>query len=210
VIPEKIRNVALVGHGGSGKTSLAEALLYVSGATSRLGSVDTGTSILDHTAEEQERKISLELATAVVDWHGHRINLIDTPGYADFAGDARAALRAADLALFVVSAVDGVEVGTETHVAGCGRGGHSAGHHRHQAGPRARQLRPHALANCARHSASELLRSRSPSGRRATCRGLARVVSGRCYGYAERGRVRKSDRHSRRSGRGHLGRPYRR
>ncbi len=113
LVPENIRNVALVGHGGAGKTSLAEALLFVGGATTRLGSVDNGTSILDYDPEEQARQISINLAVAALDWNGHRINLIDTPGYADFAGDARAALRAADLALFVVSAVDGVEVGTE-------------------------------------------------------------------------------------------------
>lgn len=113
MVPEKIRNVALVGHGGSGKTSLAEALLYVSGMTTRQGSVDTGTSILDYEPEEQDRKISLGLSVASVEWGDHHINLIDAPGYADFAGDARAAIRAADLALFVVSAVDGVEVGHE-------------------------------------------------------------------------------------------------
>ncbi|CAN5758719.1 elongation factor G [soil metagenome] len=113
MVPENIRNVALVGHGGSGKTSLAEALLYVGGVTSRLGSVDQGTSLLDHEPEEEERKISLGLAVASIDWRDYRINLIDTPGYADFSGDARCALRAADLALFAVSGVDGVEVQTE-------------------------------------------------------------------------------------------------
>lgn len=113
MVPDKIRNVALVGHGGSGKTSLAEALLFVAGATNRLGSVDQGTSIFDYEPEEIDRKISLSLAVASFDWHGHQINIVDTPGYADFSGDARAALRAADLALFVVSAVDGVEVSTE-------------------------------------------------------------------------------------------------
>jgi len=113
MVPEKIRNVALIGHGGSGKTSLAEALLYVAGATTRLGSVEQGTSILDYEPEEVERKISLSLAVATVDWNGYQINILDAPGYADFSGDARAALRAADLALFVVSAVDGVEVSTE-------------------------------------------------------------------------------------------------
>ncbi len=111
--PERIRNVALVGHGGSGKTTLAEALLFVAGATTRQGSVENGTSIFDYEPEEQARSISINLAVGAIDWHDHRINIIDTPGYADFAGDARAALRAADLALFVVSAVDGVEVGTE-------------------------------------------------------------------------------------------------
>ncbi|HKX75805.1 MAG TPA: elongation factor G [Acidimicrobiia bacterium] len=113
MVPEKIRNVALVGHGGSGKTSLAEALLYVAGVTTRQGSVDAGTTLLDYEPEEQERKISLGLAVASLEWKGHRVNLIDTPGYADFSGDARTALRAADLALFVVSGVDGVEVQTE-------------------------------------------------------------------------------------------------
>jgi elongation factor G len=113
MVPEKIRNVALIGHGGSGKTSLAEALLYVAGATNRLGSVDQGMSILDYEPEEVERKISLSLAVASFQWSGYQINLLDAPGYADFSGDARAALRAADLALFVVSAVDGVEVSTE-------------------------------------------------------------------------------------------------
>lgn len=113
MVPENIRNVVLVGHGGSGKTSLAEALLFVAGATTRQGNVDDNTSILDHEPEEQDRKISINLAVASGNWNGHKINLIDAPGYADFAGDARSALRAADLALFVVSAVDGVEVGTE-------------------------------------------------------------------------------------------------
>ncbi len=113
MLPDKVRNVALVGHGGSGKTTLAEAMLYVGGATTRLGSVEKGTSILDFEPEEVERGISLGLSVATVDWAGHRINLIDTPGASDFAGDARAALRAADIALFVVSGVDGVEVQTE-------------------------------------------------------------------------------------------------
>ncbi|MEX1038398.1 MAG: elongation factor G [Acidimicrobiia bacterium] len=111
--PDKVRNVALVGHGGSGKTTLAEAMLFVGGATKRKGSVDQGTSLFDHEPEEIDRGISLGLSVATVDWNGHRINIIDTPGASDFAGDARAGLRASDLALFVVSAVDGVEVQTE-------------------------------------------------------------------------------------------------
>ncbi|HEY7584847.1 MAG TPA: elongation factor G [Acidimicrobiia bacterium] len=113
MVPEKIRNVALVGHGGSGKTSLAEALLFVTGATTRQGSIEAGTSMLDYEPEEQERKISLGLSVASVTWQDHKFSIIDTPGYIDFSGDARAALRAADLALFVVSGVDGVEVQTE-------------------------------------------------------------------------------------------------
>jgi elongation factor G len=113
LLPEKVRNVALVGHGGSGKTTLAEALLFVGGATTRLGSVEQGTTVLDHEPEEIDRGISLGLAVATFEFQDHRINLIDTPGSTDFSGDARAALRAADLALFVVSGVDGVEVQTE-------------------------------------------------------------------------------------------------
>ena len=113
MVPEKIRNVALVGHGGSGKTSLAEALLFVTGATTRQGSIEAGTSMLDYEPEEQERKISLGLSVASVTWQDHNVNIIDTPGYIDYSGDALAALRADDLALFVVSGVDGVEVQTE-------------------------------------------------------------------------------------------------
>jgi elongation factor G len=110
---DHIRNVALVGHGSSGKTSLAEALLHRAGAINRLGRVEDGTTVCDHDAEEQRRGISLSLAVAPLEWRDHKINLIDTPGYADFIGDVAAALRVADLAVFVVSAVDGVEVQTE-------------------------------------------------------------------------------------------------
>ncbi len=110
---DSIRTIALIGHGGSGKTSLAEALLYTAGVTTRLGSVDRGTTLLDHEPEEEERRLSLNLSVASFKWDGCKINLIDTPGYADFAGDARSAIRVADLALFVVSGVDGVEVQTE-------------------------------------------------------------------------------------------------
>jgi elongation factor G len=110
VPPEKIRNVALVGHGGTGKTTLAEALLFESGAVSRMGRVEDGTTVCDFDAEEQKRTISLSLTLAPIEWKDHKINLIDTPGYADFEGEALAALRVADLAVFVVSAVEGVEV----------------------------------------------------------------------------------------------------
>jgi elongation factor G len=113
LLPEKVRNVALVGHGGSGKTTLAEALLFVGGATTRRGTVEQGTTVLDFEPEEIDRGISLGLGAATFNWNDHRINLIDTPGSSDFSGDARAALRAVDLALFVVSGVDGVEVQTE-------------------------------------------------------------------------------------------------
>ena len=113
MVPERVRNIALVGHGGSGKTTLGEALLFVGGAINRMGSVEQGTTTFDHEPEEIEREISLGLSVGTVDWNDTRINIIDSPGSSDFVGDARSALRAADLALFCVSAVDGVEVQTE-------------------------------------------------------------------------------------------------
>ena len=111
--PEKIRNVALVGHNGAGKTTLAEAMLYRAGAIERLGRVEDGTTVLDYDPEEQKRGMSLSLSMSPLEWHDHKINLIDAPGYADFFGDVHAAMRVADLAVFVVSAVEGVEVQTE-------------------------------------------------------------------------------------------------
>lgn len=110
---EKIRNVALVGHSGAGKTTLAEAMLYRAGAVSRLGKVEDGTTMTDYDPEEHQRGHSVSLAIAPIEWNDHKINIIDTPGYADFVADVYAALHVADLAIFVVSAVDGIEVGTE-------------------------------------------------------------------------------------------------
>src|SRR5436309_5193204 len=111
--PGSIRNVVLVGHSGAGKTTLAEALLFAAGAITRMGKVEDGNTVSDHDPEEVRRGTSVSLSLAPVEWNGVKLNVIDTPGYADFIGDVRGALRAADACLFVVSAVDGVEVQTE-------------------------------------------------------------------------------------------------
>lgn len=102
--PDRIRCVAVLGHSHDGKTSLGEALLHTAGATQRLGSTDQGTSILDNEPEEQKRSISISTAVAHCDWNGVRINLLDTPGFQDFAGEVSQALAAADAAILVVSA----------------------------------------------------------------------------------------------------------
>ena len=110
---ENIRNVVLVGHGGAGKTSLAEAMLFMSGVTNRLGSVDAGQSILDYDAEEMKRKYSINLSLAPLNFKEATINIIDTPGYADFIGDSIAGMEAAEAALFVIDAVSGPQVTTD-------------------------------------------------------------------------------------------------
>ncbi|GAA1757020.1 elongation factor G-like protein EF-G2 [Streptomonospora arabica] len=107
--PAQIRNVVLVGPSGAGKTTLIEALLHESGATSRLGRVEDGTTVSDYDEVEARQKRSVNLTVAPVVSAGIKVNLLDTPGYADFVGDLRAGLRAADAALFVVSAVDGID-----------------------------------------------------------------------------------------------------
>ena len=109
----KIRNIALVAHGGAGKTTLTEALLFCSGATTRLGRVEDGTTTTDFDEDEIRRRISISTALAWVEWKGHKLNLVDTPGFAAFLADARNALRVVDGAVVVVGATDGVKVQTE-------------------------------------------------------------------------------------------------
>lgn len=110
---ESIRNVALVGHLGSGKTSLAEAMLYNTGATTRLGKVEDGTTTSDFDEEEQRRKISVSTSLIALEYDNYKINILDTPGFTDFVGEVKSALRVADAAIIVVDSVAGVEVGTE-------------------------------------------------------------------------------------------------
>ena len=109
----QIRNVALVSHHGVGKTSLAEAMLFNAKATTRLGRIADGTTLLDYAADEVTRQITINLTLAQFEWQGHKVNLLDTPGYPDFVGDVHSALRVADAALLLVRGASGVEVGTE-------------------------------------------------------------------------------------------------
>ena len=109
----EIRNVAVVGHSGCGKTALTEAALSVAGVTSRMGRVEDGNTVSDYDAEEARQGRSINMSVVPVEWKGQKINFIDTPGYLDFAGDVKQALAAADAALILVSAKSGVEVGTE-------------------------------------------------------------------------------------------------
>jgi elongation factor G len=110
---EEVRNVVLLGHGSSGKTSLAEAMLYHSGAINRMGKVEEGTTVSDFDEEEIRRHISLNLATLPCEWRKNKINVLDTPGYTDFIGEVVSAVHVADSALVLIDAVAGVEVGTE-------------------------------------------------------------------------------------------------
>ena len=110
---DKIRNVCLLGHGGSGKTSLAEAMAYLGGLTSRMGKIADGNTVSDYGKEEIKRQISISTSLIPVEWNGTKINILDTPGFFDFVGEAEEAASAADAAIIVVSGKAGVEVGTE-------------------------------------------------------------------------------------------------
>ena len=110
---EAIRNVALISHGGAGKTSLTEALLFTSGAINRQGNIEAGTTTTDYDPDEIKRQVTINVGLAPLEWGGVKINLLDTPGYFDFIGDLIGALRVADCCAVVVCAVSGVEVGTE-------------------------------------------------------------------------------------------------
>ena len=110
---ENLRNVGLIGHGATGKTSLAEALLYYTGTTDRLGKNEDGTTVMDYEAEEKKRGISLSTSVACVESNNTKINIVDMPGYFDFEGEMIQGMKAIDIATIVVCAVSGVEVGAE-------------------------------------------------------------------------------------------------
>lgn len=111
--PDRIRNVGLFSHGGAGKTSLAEAMLFDTKAVTRLGRVEDGNTVCDFDPDEIKRRISVNVAIAPVEWRNTKINIVDAPGYADFLGDVKSALRVVDAAIIVMDASAGVEVGTE-------------------------------------------------------------------------------------------------
>ena len=110
---KKIRNVALLGHGGSGKTSLVEAMLYITGAIDRLGKISDGNTVSDYDAEETKRGFSLSTSVMNTTWKDCKINVLDTPGYLDFVGEVNQALRVADSAVILVDGKAGIEIGTE-------------------------------------------------------------------------------------------------
>ena len=110
---EKLRNVVLLGHGGAGKTSLVEAMVFSTGAVNRLGKVDDGTSISDWDDEERRRGMSINASLIPCEWNGYKLNVLDTPGYMDFIGEVIGSIRVADAAIIVLDSVGGVEVGTE-------------------------------------------------------------------------------------------------
>ncbi len=110
---DHIRNVVLVGHQGSGKTMLAEAMLFVSGTLRRMGSIEEGNTVSDYQESEKERQMSVFTSLLHAEWKGHKINILDTPGYPDFVGEVVTAMKVADTAIYVMNAAEGVEVGTE-------------------------------------------------------------------------------------------------
>ncbi len=110
----QLRNIGLIGHGGCGKTTLTEAMVYAGGATTRMGRVEEGNTLSDHDPEETKRQISVNTSVIPCEWRGTKVNIVDTPGYADFVGEVVSALRAVDCVLTVVCSVSGVEVGTES------------------------------------------------------------------------------------------------
>ena len=111
--PEHLRNVALIGHGGAGKTSLTEAMLFSAGHTTRLGKVEEGNTLSDYHPDEIQRQISINTSLLFAEWKGNKVNILDTPGYLDFTGEVKSALRVADMAVVLLKAVEGAEVGTD-------------------------------------------------------------------------------------------------
>jgi len=186
--PDRIRNVALASHGGTGKTSLTEALLYVTHAISRLGRVEDGTTVSDWDPDEHKRRISIILSIIPLEWRDHKINLIDTPGYFDFVGEVHSALRVVDAVLIPMDATVGVEVGTE-HVWELAETRDL---------PRAllvnKMDREHAnfvkaLASARTAFGNRVVPMHLPIGQEKTFRGYVDVLSGQAYQFTDNGGV---------------------
>ena len=186
--PDRIRNVALASHGGTGKTSLTEALLYVTHAISRLGRVEDGTTVSDWDPDEHKRRISIILSIIPLEWRDHKINLIDTPGYFDFVGEVHSALRVVDAVLIPMDATVGVEVGTE-HVWELAEARDL---------PRAllvnKMDREHAnfvkaLASARTAFGNRVVPMHLPIGQEKTFRGYVDVLSGQAYQFTDNGGV---------------------
>ncbi|MCH8033693.1 MAG: elongation factor G [Bacteroidetes bacterium] len=111
---EAIRNIAFVGHGGSGKTTLSEIILYTAGESTRIGKIEEGNTISDYTPNEIEKQISITTGIMHLEWNNSKINILDTPGYSDFTGEVRSALKVCETAVILIKSAEGVEVGTET------------------------------------------------------------------------------------------------
>lgn len=111
--PNQIRNLVIAGHGGSGKTILAESILFCSGATTRFGRIEDGTTVSDYNKDEISRQISINSSVLFTAWKDVKLNIVDTPGYTDFTGSVKSAMKVMDTALIIVNAAEGVEVGTE-------------------------------------------------------------------------------------------------
>ncbi|HJY63553.1 MAG TPA: elongation factor G, partial [Ignavibacteria bacterium] len=114
--PDKIRNIAIAGHAGSGKTTLSESILYTSGAVNRFGRIEEGSTTSDYSKDEISRQISINSSMLNTHWNDNKMNIIDTPGYTDFTGAVKSAMRIMDTAIIVVNASEGVEIGTEIAV----------------------------------------------------------------------------------------------
>ena len=176
-----IRNVALVGHTGSGKTQLASAILADAGMVNRFGKVDDGTTVTDFDEEEIARKHTLSASLAYAEWNKHKINLIDTPGMGNFLSDARAGLQVADGALVVVDAVAGVMVQTEKVWEAAQELDLPRIIVREPARPRAREPRALAASRCARRAAAPSCRFSCRSAKRRSFRGVVDLVTRKAF-----------------------------
>ena len=184
---ERIRNVALVGHRGSGKTSLHEALLFEAGAINRLGSVADGTTVSDADADEQARQMSISAALASFEWQDRKINLLDTPGEPSFVADALGALRVCESAVFVVNAVMGVEVTTARLWQRAARARPRPPDLREHARPRAGRLLPHA-GHAQEAFGPHVVATEIPIGSEHEVRGVIDLVDMKAYEYDGDGR----------------------